>query len=149
MIIANQANGSLLTASAVVVGLATSWFLSFRIGFGSMGLAVVTHSPGPLSFQRRTVAEAQQFVKRKYLLLRVAVYRKISSVLRVAIKEVADRRGIKTSSELATLLSVPRSTGSRLWKGSVDRIDLGTLEKLCDVLKCKPNDLLRYEPDAK
>jgi DNA-binding Xre family transcriptional regulator len=30
----------------------------------------------------------------------------------------------------------------------VDMIALRTLDRLCAVLKCKPNDLLKYEPGA-
>jgi DNA-binding Xre family transcriptional regulator len=70
-------------------------------------------------------------------------------MIRVAIRAVAEQRGITTAYQLQKALGVPPATAAQLWKGEGKRIDLGTLDKLCSVLKCRPNDLLKFEPDAK
>lgn len=62
------------------------------------------------------------------------------------IKAMAGKRGIENANQLTKALSVSPDLGARLWREDFQRIDLTTLDKLCRVLKCKPNDLFRYEP---
>lgn len=64
------------------------------------------------------------------------------------IKASAEKRGIENANQLTKALGVSPDLGARLWREDFQRIDLGTLDKLCRVLKCKPNDLLKYEADA-
>ena len=64
------------------------------------------------------------------------------------IKQVAERRGIENANQLTKALGVSPDLGARLWRENFQRIDLTTLDKLCRVLRCKPNDLLRYEAEA-
>jgi DNA-binding Xre family transcriptional regulator len=61
------------------------------------------------------------------------------------IKQMAGKRGIENANQLTKALGVSPDLGARLWREDFLRIDLATLDKLCRVLKCKPNDLLRYE----
>jgi len=70
-------------------------------------------------------------------------------MIRIEIRVLAEKRGVNSSYQLAKLLKVSDSSASRLWKGSLDKIGISTLDKLCAVLKCTPNDLLRYEPSGK
>lgn len=63
------------------------------------------------------------------------------------VREVAERRGIKNAHGLQNALEVSPTAAAKLWKGEFEMIGLGTLDKLCRVLRCKPSDLLRYEPD--
>jgi len=68
-------------------------------------------------------------------------------MIRVAVREVAEKRGIKNANQLKDATGFPPNMASRLWKGSVEKIGISTLDKLCSVLKCHPNDLLRFEPE--
>jgi DNA-binding Xre family transcriptional regulator len=36
---------------------------------------------------------------------------------------------------------------ARLWKGEWTRIDIKTLNTLCNALNCTPNDILSFKPD--
>jgi DNA-binding Xre family transcriptional regulator len=63
------------------------------------------------------------------------------------IREVAEKRGIKNAHGLQIALKVSPTAAAKLWKGNFEMIGLGTLDKLCLVLRCKPGDLLKYEPE--
>jgi DNA-binding Xre family transcriptional regulator len=66
-------------------------------------------------------------------------------MIRPNIKETAGKRGIENANQLTKALDVSPDLGARLWREDFQRIDLTTLDKLCRVLKCKPNDLFKYE----
>lgn len=68
-------------------------------------------------------------------------------MITVKIQQVATRRGIKNSYELQKLTGWPPTMCSRLWKGEWTHSYLKTLNSLCNLLKCTPNDLLEYTPD--
>jgi DNA-binding Xre family transcriptional regulator len=68
--------------------------------------------------------------------------------IRFALREIAERRGITNAYQLQKVLQSPPSKASRLWKGEMDSIAFDTLAALCAALKCKPNDLLRFEPNG-
>lgn len=63
------------------------------------------------------------------------------------IKEVAERRKISSGYQLGKLLGLSPSMASRLWKDEVKMIDLTTLDRLCNKLRCKPADLFQYQPE--
>lgn len=69
-------------------------------------------------------------------------------MIETRIRQVAEKRKIKSGYQLGKLLGVSPSMASRLWKDNVKMIDLTTLDRLCRELRCKPADLLLYEPDA-
>ena len=52
-----------------------------------------------------------------------------------------------------TIIEVSRKTGlttstiSNLYNDKVKRLDFDTLEKLCKLFNCQPNDLIEYIPD--
>lgn len=52
-----------------------------------------------------------------------------------------------------TIIEVSRKTGlttstiSNLYNDKVKRLDFDTLEKLCKLFNCQPNDLFEYIPD--
>lgn len=58
---------------------------------------------------------------------------------------MADRK-IATS-ELAEKLGIADSNVSRMKNSKIKAIRLSTLDSLCDVLKCKPGDLLEHVSD--
>ena len=72
----------------------------------------------------------------------------IQRMITTRIKEMAEKRGITTAYQLQKLTELPPSMAARLFRDEVDMIALRTLDRLCTVLKCKPNDLLRYEPNT-
>jgi len=52
-----------------------------------------------------------------------------------------------------TIIEISRKTGlttstiSNLYNDKVKRLDFDTLEKLCKLFNCQPNDLFEYIPD--
>jgi DNA-binding Xre family transcriptional regulator len=68
-------------------------------------------------------------------------------MIKVAIKEMAERRGITSSYQLMKALNVPPSQAVKWFNNDLESISMRTLDRLCQALRCKPSDLLRYEPD--
>lgn len=64
----------------------------------------------------------------------------------VAIREQAEKRGLTTAYQLQKATGVQPSMAAKWWKNDLEKIGIKTLDLLCRVLKCKPNDLLKYEP---
>lgn len=52
-----------------------------------------------------------------------------------------------TQKALAEMTNIRPNTISALWHGTVKRIEVEHIEKLCIALKCQPGDLLEYIPD--
>jgi DNA-binding Xre family transcriptional regulator len=71
----------------------------------------------------------------------------IKRMVKVAIKEMAERRGITSSYQLMKALNIPPSQAAKWFNNDLESISMRTLDKLCSALRCKPSDLLRYEPD--
>ena len=74
----------------------------------------------------------------KQLLLNMAIITNIDVMLakrKMSVTELADRVGI-------TIGNI-----SRLKKGNVKGIRYSTLNKICQILECKPGDLLDYKDD--
>lgn len=51
------------------------------------------------------------------------------------------------SKELAAAVGITEANLSKLKSGLVKGIKLDTLNRICDVLECKPGDLLDFERD--
>ncbi len=68
-------------------------------------------------------------------------------MITVAIREQAEKRGITTAYQLQKLANVQPSMAAKWWRNDLEKIGIKTLDTLCRALKCKPNDLLRYEAD--
>ena len=71
----------------------------------------------------------------------------IKRMVKVAIREVAEKRGVTSSYQLMKLMNVPPAQAAKWFKNDMESISIRTLDKLCRSLKCKPSDLLRYTPD--
>ncbi len=69
-------------------------------------------------------------------------------MIKVAIKEIAEKRGIASSYQLMKLLDVPPSQALKWYRNELQSISIATLDRLCIALKCKPNDLLRFETEG-
>jgi DNA-binding Xre family transcriptional regulator len=77
---------------------------------------------------------------------RVTVARDMT--LRLIVREVAEREGIKTPYELSKLARLPYETCRALWNEQSNMIALKTLERLCTVLKVRPSQVIEYEPEV-
>jgi DNA-binding Xre family transcriptional regulator len=69
----------------------------------------------------------------------------VAGMITPNIRTMAERRGLTTAYQLQKALPCSPSVASQLWGGEFKRVDLQTLDRLCTVLRCKPNDLLKYE----
>lgn len=66
-------------------------------------------------------------------------------MITVTIREMAERRGHKTAYALQKAMGLPPSMAARLWSNDLKMIGVETLDRLCTVLECEPNDLLRFK----
>lgn len=63
------------------------------------------------------------------------------------IREMAEKRGMKHAHALEKAIDVSPTVAAKLWKGDFQMIGLGTLDKLCRVLRCPVGALLKYEEE--
>lgn len=66
-------------------------------------------------------------------------------MITATVKDMAERRGIENASQLAREAKLHPVVAYRLWSGEFQRLDVETLDRLCAVFKCQPNQLLRHE----
>ena len=71
----------------------------------------------------------------------------MGDMVKVAIREMAEKRGMTTAYQLQKATGVQPSMAAKWWRNDLQMIGIGTLDLLCRVLKCKPNDILKYEPE--
>ncbi|WDI33116.1 helix-turn-helix transcriptional regulator [Hyphococcus flavus] len=64
----------------------------------------------------------------------------------VTLDVMLARRKMK-SKELAEAIGATEANLSKLKSGNMKGVKFETLNKICEVLDCKPADLLDYEPD--
>jgi DNA-binding Xre family transcriptional regulator len=69
-------------------------------------------------------------------------------MITIAIREMAEKRGITTAYQLQKAASVQPSMAAKWWRNDLEKIGIGTLDLLCKTLRCKPNDLLVFSPDS-
>jgi len=65
----------------------------------------------------------------------------------VMIRERAEKNGITTAYQLQKAMGISPTIAARLWRGDFDKIGIGTLDRLCRVLRCQPDKLLHYVAD--
>jgi DNA-binding Xre family transcriptional regulator len=66
----------------------------------------------------------------------------------VKIREVAAKNDIKNAYQLQKLTGFSPSKAANCWKGEWQLADLNTLNTLCNLFNCTPNDILHFTPDA-
>ena len=66
-------------------------------------------------------------------------------MIRLDVKEIAIREGFENPYALSIAAGLPYETCRKLWQGTAVRIDLRTLEKLCDALDVRPGLLFDYQ----
>jgi putative transcriptional regulator len=65
--------------------------------------------------------------------------------MRITLDEMLTKRGV-TGKQLAKEIGLSETQMSLFRSGKVRGIRFSTLERLCDVLDCKPGDLIDYDP---
>ena len=68
--------------------------------------------------------------------------------MKLRVREVAEKVGIKNASHLRTQTGLGVSTCYQLWDGTAQGIQLETLNTLCNVLQVGPAMLFDYTPDV-
>ncbi|HXG64623.1 MAG TPA: helix-turn-helix transcriptional regulator [Blastocatellia bacterium] len=68
-------------------------------------------------------------------------------MITVAIREMAEKRGMTTAYQLQKAMDVSPSVAARWWRNDLKMIGMDTLDRLCKVLRCKPNDILHFSMD--
>lgn len=63
----------------------------------------------------------------------------------ITIREQAEKRGLTTAYQLQKAANVSPSVAQKWYSNTLERIEVESLDTLCRVLKCKPNDLFKYE----
>lgn len=69
-------------------------------------------------------------------------------MLRLNIKAVCKLRGISKPQAWLVKSGFPKSTAANMGREEYENLPLVHLEKMCLLLNCTPNDLLRWEPEA-
>lgn len=69
-------------------------------------------------------------------------------MITVAIREQAEKRGFTTAYQLQKATGVQPTVAAKWYRNDLKMIGMDSLDRLCAALKCKPNDLLKYEPDT-
>lgn len=68
----------------------------------------------------------------------------------MTIRERAQKCGIENAYQLQKALGVSPTLAARLWRGDFKMIGVqDTLDRLCEVLRCQPDKLFRYEAGGK
>lgn len=66
----------------------------------------------------------------------------IRAMIKVSIKEMAEKRGITTSYQLMKATGVQPSQAAKWYRNDLKSIGIDTLDLLCEALDCEPSDLL-------
>jgi DNA-binding Xre family transcriptional regulator len=64
--------------------------------------------------------------------------------MKTKINSLSKAVGITTAYQLQKKTDLSPSQAARLYRDEVEAISLSVLEKLCDALKCSPNDIFGY-----
>lgn len=68
-------------------------------------------------------------------------------MIKLLVKEVAEREGIRNALDLAKRADLHYQTVYSIWRGESKQIGLETIEKLCRALGVRPGQLFQLEPD--
>lgn len=67
--------------------------------------------------------------------------------VRITLDEILRQRSM-TGKELANQIGISETQISLFRSGKVRGIRFGTLAAMCEILDCKPGDILDFEPEA-
>ena len=68
-------------------------------------------------------------------------------MIKTHVREMAEKKGIKTAYQLQKALDISPSVAARLWKDDFEFISRTSLDRLCRLLKCPPSKLISYEAE--
>lgn len=68
-------------------------------------------------------------------------------MITVQLHKVASKHGITNGYQFQKFTGYSTSMAYGLWRGNWKFVNIKTLNNLCNLLKCTPNDLLEYTPD--
>ena len=68
-------------------------------------------------------------------------------MIKLLVKEVAEREGIRNALDLAKRAGLHYQTVYSLWRGESKQVGLATIEKLCRTLGVRPGQLFQLDPD--
>lgn len=66
--------------------------------------------------------------------------------MKLNIKPLVDAKGLNRN-QLSKELKIGYQATCNLYDGNAQRIYLDTLQRLCDVLECTPNDIFVFDKD--
>lgn len=69
------------------------------------------------------------------------------NVVKVKIKEMAQKRGLTTAYQLQKLTGAQPNLAAKWYRNDLKSIGIETLNTLCNALECEPSDLLEFTPD--
>ena len=67
-------------------------------------------------------------------------------MVELKVKELAERIGIENATQLRAATGLGQGTSYGLWTGKSRRIDLDTIDVLCEVLQVQPGMLFERKP---
>jgi DNA-binding Xre family transcriptional regulator len=67
-------------------------------------------------------------------------------MIKVSIREIAIKNGIKTAYQLQKLMNLQPSMAAKWFKNDLKMIGIESLNSLCEALDCEPSDILKYTP---
>lgn len=68
-------------------------------------------------------------------------------MIKTHVREMAEKKGIKTAYQLQKALDISPSVAARLWRDDFEFISRTSLDRLCQLLKCPPSKLISYEAE--
>ncbi len=69
-------------------------------------------------------------------------------MIKFRLHKVAADRDVMKIGDMAERAGLNFKTVSSLWNNNTLRVDLSTLNALCEALDCTPGDLLEYVPET-
>ena len=69
-------------------------------------------------------------------------------MIKLVVKEAAQRAGIKSAKELSDKAGLHYQTCRLIWHGETKMIGLGTIDSLCKLLKVPPCQLFDFKDDS-
>jgi len=68
-------------------------------------------------------------------------------MIKLRIKEQAEKRGIMNASQLQKALRDYSPNVYKWFNNDLTAFKIESIDRLCKVLKCTPNDLIEFQPD--
>lgn len=70
------------------------------------------------------------------------------TMIKLIVRQVAEKAGIKSARDLSKRADLHYETARLLWNGESRRVDLDTIERVCDLLQVPPGQLFEYKSES-